>query len=323
MELIHNTCHHSLHYGNRAGQCRKQNHGKKQGADEIPHLSHRRKYFGKRHEHQTRSRSFHSFRSHKSKHCWYDHHTCQESYHCIEYLDLINGLNKVGIILYIRTIGHHDSHGHAETEKQLSHGIHQHREKSFDGKIFKIWNNIYKKSLHSSTGGSIFPSTLDRQGKYRNKHNKQKQKGHDHFGKGFNSLIHPSENHNCYQQQKQNHKNDWLCCTGDIPSKISILCCYNPIACHKSKKILEHPAADHTVIGHNDNRNKARRNSQWLPFLTQLPISGKRTLFGLSANSDLRRQQCKSKGYCQNQINHQKQSAAILRCQVRKPPYIP
>ena len=105
--------------------------------------------------------------------------------------------------------------------------------------------------------------------------------------------------------------------------KIPILSRLHTFSGKKCKKIFQNPAADCTVIRHDNDWNQAGNHAQKSPPGTKFAIGCQWALFRLPSYRNLRHQQRESKRQRQNQVNHQIQPSPVLGSQIGEPPDIP
>ena len=87
-------------------------------------------------------------------------------------------------------------------------------------------------------------------------------------------------------------------------------------------EILDDPAADNGVVGHDEGGNQEGQITQKTPLLMQSPEGVQCVLLGPAADGHVRGQQCEAEGQHQYQIDKQKKSAAVFCSQIRETPQI-
>ena len=109
MRKLHAVCNQSFHNRYTGGQCRKSHHQEKQDCHRTAEDSHGFKYLWQRDKDQAWPGS-HSIVSKEHKDSRDDHHSCKKCNSGIKNFNLICRLIQIHFILYIRTIGDHNSH---------------------------------------------------------------------------------------------------------------------------------------------------------------------------------------------------------------------
>ena len=161
-----------------------------------------------------------------------------------------------------------------------------------------------------------------RQGEHGNRQNQHQQNGHQYLGKPLDAGVHTLVYDQHGGAQKNKEPEDGTPGGGDKARKVPVRHGRSAAAGQIGGQIFEDPAANGAVVRQNDYRHQTGDNAQPSPVAVQSPVGCQGTLTGFPANCDFRGQQSKTKGQHQNQVAQQKYTAAVLGCQIRKPPDI-
>ena len=131
MENIHAVGNQSLHNGDVGGDGGEQHHEKEHQSDHIPRCAHGTEHLGQRHEHQA-GPGAHALSAGEDKYSGNDHHTGEKGGQGVEQFNLCQGNVQIHVLFHIGAVGDHDPHGHAEGEKQLTHGVQENLQKALD-----------------------------------------------------------------------------------------------------------------------------------------------------------------------------------------------
>ena len=224
--------------------------------------------------------------------------------------------------MHVGAVGDHNSHGDAQTEEELSHGIQKYRQEPGQRHILKAGDNVYSESLQTGPGDAGLIRMADGEGEDGDDDYQNKQDRHKDLGRRFDSFIDAPEHDEGHREQKHQQHDNGLRLRGDKARKVSVLRRLGTVPRQIYQKIFDHPAADGTVVGQDDYRDQTGDHAQALPFTVQLPICRQGTLLCLPPDGHLRDQQCKTKGQRKNNVDDEEHASPVLGCQVGKSPDI-
>ena len=250
VELIHHAGDQRFHNGNGGGQCCEgHGHEEEDTYNGTDHIAHGGENLGQSYEHQRGTAVGKTVSAHKGEHGRDDHHTGQERNGGVEQFDLVDRLVQIRLLGNIRTVGDHNTHGHADGVEQLAHGIGQHHEELLQGHALKVGNNIYHQTLQTGAGHTAGVSMLQKQGEHRNTTDKHQQNGHQNGGELFYTLVDAVVDHQCSGGQEDDKPDDGFPLGGDEAGEVSIRSGCTALEGQECRQILQYPAADGAVVG--------------------------------------------------------------------------
>ena len=286
MEDLHTVGRNGLQHGDTGGQCGKNRRHEEQNAHNRSGFSHDRKYLRQGNKHQAGTCA-HTVGAGKHINCRDDHHTSQQRHTGVKQFDLVHCPVQIHLRLHIRTIGDHDTHGHAQGEKQLTHGIQQNLQEAFDRQPFHMGRDIVQEALHTGAhlAGSV--RAVQRQGINGDDHHQHQQNGHHKPGYLLDTILHAvvhDQRRHAHKQQGKHHRGYRR---GDKSGEVVILGSRLGLSRHIHHCIFRDPAANHRIVGHDQHRHQERQNAQEFPPGPHFCVRADGALVGFPSNGNV------------------------------------
>lgn len=205
----------------------------------------------------------------------------------VENLDLIDRLAKVHLRLDIGTIGDHDTHGHAQREEQPAHGIEQDLQKALDGHAREIGLYVIEQSLQSRPRLPVCIGVAQCQRIARDDHDEHKEDRHHEFRDALDAALDAFVHHDGGHRHEQKPENNGRDRLGDKAREIIVVRCRLRLTGQIQNGILRDPAADDGIVGHDDDGNDERQNTEEFAFGMHLRISADGAFSGAAASAGM------------------------------------
>lgn len=318
---LHAVGYNGLQHRDAAGKGGKDGGYKEQHAHHHTGGTHGVKDLGQRDEHQAGACA-HALHAGKDIYSRDDHGAGQQGHAGVKELDLVDGTVQVDIRFDVGTIGDHDAHGNAEREEKLAHGVQQDLQKAGDRKPLEMGGQVVDKAFH--TGAHLAGGIGVAQGQgVTGDHDHQHQQHRHHVpGHPLNAILHAVVNDEGGDPHEQQGKHHRRYRRGDKAGKIVVLGGGSGLTSQVGHCIFRDPSANDRIVGHDEHRHQKGQDAQKTPPGVHLRIGADGALFCAAANGDVRGQQGEAEGQHQCQVHQQKQSAAVLGCQVGETPQI-
>ena len=255
MKNFHAVCHDGFQYGDTGGKSGEDGGDKEQHAHHNAGPSHGGKNFWQGYKHQAGTGA-HSLCAGKYKYGRDDHSACEQGHAGVKQFNLIDRPVQVDLRFYIRAVGDHDSHGHAEGEKELAHGVQQDLEKTAHRQPFHMGRQVIEQSLQAGAKLSVLICVGNGQGIKGNHHDQHQENGHHPFGDRLDAAL-DSPVHNktgdSHKQQGVYHRGHR---GGDKGGKVAVPRRRVGRSRQIDNGILGNPASDDRVVGHNQHRHQ-------------------------------------------------------------------
>ena len=222
MENFHTVCHDGFQHRNAGGQRRKNRREEEQCAHKRSRFSHRVKDLRQRDEHQARTRA-HALNAGEDIDRRNDHNAREQRHQRVKQLDLVDRFSEVHVLFYIRAVGDHDAHRHAQREEQLTHRVEQNLQKPLDGQALDVRRNKIQKALQPRARHAVCVRIFERQRIPGNHNHQHQQHRHHEFRHLFNAAFHAVIDNQRRRRHKQKRKHDRRNRRGDKAHKIAVL----------------------------------------------------------------------------------------------------
>ena len=292
-----------------AGEGCKEEHQEERHADHTADL-HAGKHLGQGDKSQRGAclQVFHGA-AREGKHGGNDHKARQHSHAGVENFHLCGAFFNIHILVHIRAVGVQNAHGDGQRVEHLAHGGHH-------GHNREILKTGHQKILNACqcTGAG---DRVD-----HHKGGQQKQQGHHHLRNALYAVFHACQDHKEHQRREHQKPHLGTGIAADKAAEEAILGHGLAVAAQILHQILQHPAADHAVVGHDqhgdhgiDPAAKAEGG--------RFAKAGKcahRAFARHAAHGRFGYDQCKAKGEHEHQIDQKKNAAAVFGRQIGEAP---
>ena len=234
----------------------------------------------------------------------------------------MNRCIDVHILFNIGTVCDHNSHRYAQGKEDLAHGIQEDLHQPPECNTFQIGCQIYRKTLQTGPGNALSIRTFQSKCKNGDRHDHDQHDRHQDTGAFLNTLLDAVKNDKSRDQHKDDREHHRLQRIRDKSGEIAVGCGSTAVPDQIYNDISGNPSSDHRVVGHNNGRHQEGDNAKKFPLGIHRGIGIDRILPGPSSHCNVGCQERKTECKRQDQVNDNKQSAAVLRCQIRKSPEI-
>ena len=304
-----------------AGQRRKSSHQEEGQAHEPAQGRHRGKDLGERDEHQARAR-LHAFHALEDEDRGDDHHARQERHARVKKFNLVYGCVDIDVFFNIGTVGDHDSHGDAQREEDLAHGVQQDLQEALEGQPLEIRSEVDRETLQAGACRTGVIRVREREREDRDRHDHDQHYGHQYFGTLLDSLLDAVEDNPGREQHEDRGVQRGLARGCDEIREETVLRGRAALAGHVRDDVARDPAADDGVVGHDQHRDQKSEDPEELPLGTHLGVGVDGILAGPAPDRDVAGQQREAESEGQDQIDQNKEAAAVFGCQVGEAPEI-
>ena len=321
MEDLYTVGRDGFQHGDAGGQRGENRRHEEQKAHEAAGLSHGMEDLGQGNEHQARPCA-HTLDAGEDVYSRNDHSAGQQGDAGIKKLNLADRMVQVYLPLDIRAVGDHDSHGHAEREEQLAHGVQKNLQETAHGQPLHVGREIVAEPRKAGAELAAFVRMLKGHGVDGDNDDQNQKDRHHPFGDGLDSVLDSvvdDKGRHRHENQGVRHRRHR---GGDKGGKIVIPGGSLGGSGQVNHGVFGDPAADDRVVSHNQDRDDKGQDTQKLPLRVHFRVSADGAFFRAPPDGDIRGQQGKAEGQHQRKVDDQKQAAAVLRCQIGEAPQI-
>ena len=234
----------------------------------------------------------------------------------------MNGCVNIDVFFDVGAVGDHDTHGDAEREEDLAHGVQQDLQEALDGQALEIGRQVDREALQAGASDAGVVRVRERQRKDGDRYDHDEHDGHQYFGALFDALLDAVKDDPGREQHEDRGVQRGLARGRDEVREEAVLRGGAALAGHVDDDVARDPAADDGVVGHDQHRNQKSENPKELPLGAHLGVGADGVFAGSAADRDVAGQQREAEGESQDKIDQNEEAAAVFGCQVGEAPEV-